>query len=241
MPYQTTRQRLGRFLPVPLRKKLTRFLYRLRGIAGARRLHRAVRSGAPLRIVVGSCGIVEPGWTATDIECLNLLRETDWQRYFIPDSIAVILAEHVWEHLASAEGFAAAKLCHRYLKPGGHLRIAVPDGFHPDPAYIELTRVGGIGAGADDHQVLYNHETLGQLLVDTGFEVEWLEYFDEARAFHFREWDPADGMIHRSQRFDVRNRDGRRHYTSLLADARKHAIASPPTFAQGARPRDGAN
>ena len=52
--------------------------------------------------------------------------------YFNEGSIDAILAEHVWEHLAEEEGLAAAKCCYRYLRPGGYLRVAVPDGFHPD-------------------------------------------------------------------------------------------------------------
>lgn len=36
----------------------------------------------------------------------------------------------------------------RVLKPGGYVRVAVPDGFHPDPAYIEMGRPGGYGTGS---------------------------------------------------------------------------------------------
>jgi predicted SAM-dependent methyltransferase len=185
-----------------------------------------------LRIVVGSSGIVEHDWIETDIEYLNLLHATDWQRYFQPDSITAILAEHVWEHLTPEQGLVAAKICHKYLRPGGHLRIAVPDGHHPDPAYIEQTRPGGTGAGAPDHKILYTKESLSAVLTSAGFQVECLEYFDESGHFHARDWNPADGMIHRSQRFDERNRMGRLVYTSLLVDAHKRpasASTSSPT------------
>ena len=174
-------------------------------------------------MVVGSAGIVPDGWVKTEIEYLNLLLLSDWQRYFEPNSIYAVLAEHVWEHLTPDEGLVAARNCHAYLRPGGYLRIAVPDGNHPDPDYIEWTRAGGSGAGAFDHKVLYTQESLGRMLDRAGFEVEWLEYFDSTHQFHFTDWKPEDGLIRRSRRFDERNRDGGLSYTSLLADARKAA------------------
>jgi len=44
-----------------------------------------------------------------------------------------ILAEHVWEHLTKEEALIAALTCYRYIKNGGYLRVAVPDGPHPNP------------------------------------------------------------------------------------------------------------
>jgi predicted SAM-dependent methyltransferase len=192
-----------------------------RVLLGSRRLRRAVRAGAPLRIVVGCGNTRQPGWIETDIELLNILHPPDWQRHFRKNSLTAILAEHVWEHLTPAEGAAAARLCHEYLAPGGWLRLAVPDGFHPDAAYLELVKIGGTGAGAADHKVLYTHESLGRMLTEAGFDLERLEYFDAAGTFHAQAWNPADGLVHRSLPFDPRNADGRPHYTSLIIDARK--------------------
>jgi predicted SAM-dependent methyltransferase len=47
------------------------------------------------------------------------------------------------------------------------------------------------------------------------------EYFDGAGRFHFTEWSPEDGMIHRSKRFDKRNRAGKLGYPSIVLDAVK--------------------
>lgn len=184
-------------------------------------MHRLVAATRPVRIVVGSSGITPEGWIQTDIEYLDLLQASDWKRFFREGSVAAILAEHVWEHLTPADGAQAAATCFRYLQPGGYLRLAVPDGCHPDPVYRERVRPGGTGPGADDHKVLYDHQSLGDLLHAAGFEVELLEYFDTTGKFHCTEWDPADGMIHRSRRFDERNQGGRLAYTSLIVDARK--------------------
>lgn len=176
-----------------------------------------------MRIVIGASGVFDAGWIPTDIDIFNILDEGDWQRYFAPNSIDALLAEHVWEHLTPQDGCTGARLCYRYLKPGGVLRIAVPDGLHPDPNYIEWVRVGGNGPGAEDHKVLYDYCSLKRLFEEAGFEVRLLEYFDETRNFQAEPWDPHDGMIHRSKQFDERNQDGALHYTSLILDARKPA------------------
>ena len=68
-----------------------------------------------------------------------------------------ILAEHVWEHLDCFAAIVAAQNCFKYLKPGGYIRVAVPDGWHPDKDYIDYVKPGGWGAGSDDHHVLYTY------------------------------------------------------------------------------------
>lgn len=214
-------KRVSRFLPSRLKSALKRMRDNLRGVVGARRLKKRLRQIAALRIVVGTSGIFEPGWIPTDIEYLNLLRPEDWPRFFAEASIDAILAEHVWEHMTPEEGLRAARQCHRFLKPGGYLRLAVPDGGNPDPIYIQQVKVNGTGSGADDHKVFYTCETLREMLQLAGFLVTPLEYFDPQGKFHYKEWSPADGMIHRSRRFDERNQDGRLSYTSLIVDAFK--------------------
>ncbi len=186
-----------------------------------RNLKKRIRDASTLRIVVGAGGLFDPGWIPTDVDVLDILDERHWQRLFRESSIDAILAEHVWEHLTADQGRAAAENCFHFLRPGGYLRAAVPDGYHPDPAYREWVRPGGSGAGADDHKLLYNHESFSRLFETAGFQVEPLEYFDAAGKFHAIDWDPARGKIERSRRFDERNRDGRLAYTSVIVDARK--------------------
>jgi predicted SAM-dependent methyltransferase len=207
-------------------KQWLRRLYRSWVAARGRKQLETRDRSKPCRLILGAGYSPVPGWIATDIEWLNLLREEDWSRYFAPNSVTAMLAEHVWEHLTPEEGARAAGLCLRYLVPGGYLRIAVPDGLHPDPKYIEYVRPGGTGAGADDHKILYDYRTMTQMLVGAGFEVDLLEYFDEEHQFHAVDWDPATGMIHRSKRFDERNRGGALAYTSLIVDARKPATVA---------------
>ena len=173
-----------------------------------------------VRIIVGAEEGYE-GWIATDKPQLDLLREADWAYHFALNSVDAILAEHVWEHLHCNEAIAAAQNCFKYLKPGGYIRAAVPDGLHPDQGYIDRVKPGGWGAGSDDHHVLYTYRTLGTVFASVGFKITLLEYFDERGTFHYQEWSPADGMITRSKRFDSRNRTRELAYTSIILDARK--------------------
>jgi predicted SAM-dependent methyltransferase len=205
------------------------------GWTNARRIRNSLHL-SPRRIVIGASSAFDPGWIPTEIEALNILRETDWERFFRPGSIDAMLAEHVWEHLNEAEALRGAELCRRYLKPGGYLRVAVPDGNHPDPDYIEHVKVGGRGAGASDHKVLYTYRTLTELFERAGFEIRLYEYFDEQGRFQYSEWSPKNGLIHRSKRFDKRNRGGRLGYTSIVLDAVKPLIRPPEKPLEGRLP-----
>src|SRR6185436_19287177 len=205
------------------------FLDRLRTVSvrlkrrfvDGRRARQRLETSTQKRIVIGAGGICAPDWVPTEMEFLDLLAPGDWERLLQPGSLEAILAEHVWEHLDPADAQAAARTCFRYLRPGAYLRAAVPDGLHADPAYIASVKVGGSGAGADDHRVLYRYDTFADVFKNAGFVVTCYEYFDDAGRFICRPWDPRDGMIWRSMRYDDRNRDGKPHYTSIVLDAYK--------------------
>ena len=186
-----------------------------------RNLQRWMKTASSVNVVLGAGGTEFDRWFSTDFRTLNITSPYDWQRLFEPESIDRLLAEHVLEHLVESECRTSLKQCYRYLKPKGFLRIAVPDGFHPDPAYIESVRPGCGGPGADDHKVLYNHYLLKRRLEQCRFRVEFLEYWDEHGKFHYHEWRSEDGHIFRSRRFDPRNQDGSLTYTSLIVDAIK--------------------
>ncbi len=175
----------------------------------------------PYRIVVGASKIAREGWIPTEKEFLNLFRLVDWKKCFSVNSVDAILAEHVWEHFTREEGILTARLCYHYLKPGGYLRIAVPDGFHPNFDYINWVKPNGIGPGCEDHKVLYNYKTLGEIFEIAGFKIDFLEYFSENGEFYYNEWNADAGMIRRSKRFDERNKGNKLKYTSIILDAIK--------------------
>lgn len=156
---------------------------------------------------------------STDYPQLDICSAVSFSRFFKPQSVRIFVSEHVWEHLSLEDGARACRNCFSYLKRDGLLRIAVPDGLHPDADYIAQVKPGGYGAGADDHKVLYNYRTLSAMLENAGFEVRLLEWFDEQGNFHHEEWDIDEGLIRRSTRFDPRNQQNPTAYTSLIIDA----------------------
>lgn len=187
-------------------------------------IHRKILFGKirkPLRVILGAGVGGQKGWISTDVSHLNILSNEDWQRYFKVDSIDALFSEHVWEHLTEADGLTAAQNCYAYLKPGGYLRIAVPDGFHQSSEYLDAVKPMGSGFGSDDHKVLYTYISLSSVLESAGFDVELLEFFDESRVFHHKKWDPDTGLVRRSMVFDDRNVNGKLNYTSIILDARK--------------------
>ncbi len=100
----------------------------------------------PIKVVIGAGEYRNnPGWLHTQEHELHLLHESDWSAKFAPDTVAAILAEHVWEHLTFEQGVQAARICCRFLKPGGYIRCAVPDAFFRDEAYQRTVQIGGPG------------------------------------------------------------------------------------------------
>lgn len=174
-----------------------------------------------LRIIVGAASTQQVGWLSTDYPLLDLTDARTFASIFAAGSIGHILAEHVWEHLSPEDSARACRNCFKYLKRGGLLRIAVPDGFHPDADYIDHVKPGGCGPGADDHKVLFIYRTLSTMLENAGFKTRLLEWFDEQGKFHHENWDVEDGLIRRSTRFDPRNQTNPTAYTSLIIDASK--------------------
>lgn len=170
-----------------------------------------------MRIIIGAGGSTQPGWVSTEREQLDLLRPDDWPAFLQGRPVEAILCEAVFEHLTAAESRIAAATCYRFLQPGGYLRVAVPDGYNPDPHYIEWVRPGGTGAGASEHRILYTYQTFVPLFMAAGFRrIRLLEWHDETGVFHQQPWLECDGLVTRS-----RNHDARPWYSMLLLDAFK--------------------
>jgi predicted SAM-dependent methyltransferase len=178
-----------------------------------------------IKIVIGAGEYNNnPGWVHSQEEELNLINETTWDRMFPHNSITAILAEHVWEHLTFEEGVQAAKNCYKYLKPGGYVRCAVPDGYFPDEEYQNIVKIGGPGPKdhpAASHKIVHNYRTLSNMFEAAGYDVTLLEYCDEEGNFHFNEWHAKDGVIFRSKKFDPRNQGDKLLFPSLIIDAIK--------------------
>jgi predicted SAM-dependent methyltransferase len=189
-----------------------------------RSLQHALR-GEPsdLRLIIGASATTMNGWISTEYPIVDIADASNLFNWFRAGSVTAMLAEHVWEHLTAEQARIAANHAYKLLKPGGYIRIAVPDGNHPDQGYICDVMPGGSGPGAIDHKVLYNIETLTRLFEACGFQVKPLEWFDNDGIFHEQPWDVGDGMIIRSRRYDPRNIERPLSFTSLIIDAHKCA------------------
>lgn len=203
-------------------RALTRLLRKpFRQTILAAKLRKRIQEASDLRIMIGASGTELDGWIPTEQSLVDLLAPQTWERFFQTGSLDAIIAEHVWEHLTTEQGLIAAQTCFQFLKEDGYLRVAVPDGNHPSPEYIDSVRPGGSGAGADDHKVLYTYQTFGDLFRNAGFDVRLIEYFDESGEFRTAQWDVEKGLVRRTLLFDERNKDGQYGYTSIFIDAIK--------------------
>lgn len=93
---------------------------------------------------------------STDIVTLGITKESDFEKYFKKIKISKILAEQVIEHLDNSELEKMINNFYKYSTDDINIRIAVPDGFHTDPKYIDYVRPSGEGEGAKDHKDLFN-------------------------------------------------------------------------------------
>jgi predicted SAM-dependent methyltransferase len=171
-----------------------------------------------LKIIISAKDTQYADWLPTDLPLLDAGLVRSWQWLFRPNSIDRLLSEHVFEHLDEQQNQAAFKNCYMFLKPGGRLRLAVPDGNRRDAPYVaEVT------PPHDGHKTLFTVTSLTRMLEDAGFVVQPLEYFDENEVFHAESWHPADGMVQRSKPFDRQTafQRGELYYTSLIVDALK--------------------
>ncbi|HEX8491241.1 MAG TPA: methyltransferase domain-containing protein [Pyrinomonadaceae bacterium] len=208
-------QGLGQFKRAILSVPALRRLHRARRV---RQLRAQMQATRPLNVVLGAGTTDYKGWFGTHLETLDITSPRDWRNLFAPESIDRLLTEHVLEHLSEEECRIAVAECYRYLKRGGLLRIAVPDGYRRDAAYVAEA-----SPPKDGHKVLFTVDTLVPLLESVGFRATPLEYFDAEEKFHAEEWDESDGFIKRSVRFDTQEdfKRGELFYTSLIVDARK--------------------
>lgn len=173
------------------------------------------------RLIIGSSNTTQYGWMSSDIDVLDITNKSNWNKYFKVNYLSNIISEHVFEHLNKSGVKVAVNNCYEFLKPGGILRIAVPDGYNPSSEYINHVRPHGPEHQDHQHKVLYNYQTLTKLLKSAGFKVNLLEYYDMNGEFHRMPWSTKDGMVQRSALYDKRNLNGHLNYTSLIIDAIK--------------------
>ncbi|WP_214229494.1 hypothetical protein [Pedobacter sp. B4-66] len=204
-----------------LRKVIRSIVYKPKNILDLIQLKAKIKnSTGKLQIIIGAHTTDYKDWLPTNIENLNLLEIASFDNLFGDKKADRFLAEHVFEHISYDDALIALKNCNKYLKKGGTVRIAVPDGLHPNPDYINMVKPGGHGEGAHDHKLLYDYKTLSKAFEESGYRVNLLEYYDENGKFHFNEWDSKDGHIIRSKRYDKRFNEPL-GYSSLIVEGIK--------------------
>ena len=159
-----------------------------------------VMLGTPVKIIIGAAMTYQVGWYSTNEQWLDLTSEKDWKKVFKGKVLVVnALAEHVFEHLTEEEIKQALQFLRSHMPPGGRIRIAVPDGYHPDPIYIKHIGIAGIGPDAADHKQLLNKDKLCCYLKDAGFVAEMLEGYLSNGELVQKSIDPSGGLVIRSR------------------------------------------
>lgn len=120
---------LRRPIPVALRPHLRRWATRAIAPRARAKATALAGSGAPVRLHLACGRNYKPGWVNVDLlgtrvdVALDLGDALPWA----DGSVAAVFHEHYLEHLTPAAALALTAECRRVLKPGGVLRIGVPD------------------------------------------------------------------------------------------------------------------
>ena len=152
----------------------------------------AAKAERPFKLHVGCGSIRLEGWINTDFTETPGVVDFAWDATehfpFEDGSCGLIYNEHFLEHLPVDQGLLFLKQCHRLLRPGGILRIAMPSleaVVHKycseewkDQAWLKLPAFRHIATRCEmlnasmrwwDHQWVYDREELRRRLQEAGF------------------------------------------------------------------------
>jgi predicted SAM-dependent methyltransferase len=140
------------------------------------------------------CGTVNtPGYVNIDVAPMShvhLVQKIDRLARFKSNSVDFIYASHVLEHISHRETIKVLQEWKRVLKPGGLLRLSVPDFDALLQIYgmsqnhlpsIERMLFGGQDYPGNAHFAAFNFDHIRSLLVQAGFEepVLWGPIYDQ--------------------------------------------------------------
>ena len=174
-------------------------------------LNKKIRTSKVVKIVI-SAGTqsVDEEWIRTTAVEFNLLSTPLALK--MPNVVDNLLAEHVFEHIPIEHLFTAALNCFTILKPGGRIRVAVPDVWAAKVANSDYYRKEYL----DGHNIQFNYQSLAALFNAVGFQTILLEYFHiDGVTATANEWDWREGKVERSKMFDSRGQQ------SIILDAIK--------------------
>lgn len=163
-----------------------------------RRRARVLLEESPTRSLhLGCAYTILPGWVNVDLwgrVPADVALDVKKPLPIADGSVNAIFTEHMIEHLTYVEAFAVARECARVLKPGGLLRVVVPDFSKYVASYAgnsdlgetmtpgRLTRLVALASSVygSSHRSIWDEETLVELLNRAGLEAEQRE-FGESR------------------------------------------------------------
>lgn len=116
------------------RWRLSHLLGRLRN---AWRLPAALRRYRGGKLSLGCGPDHRVGWLNADLGLAGEIHLDAGRRFPFPDDfVALILCEHMLEHLTEAQAAVCLRECYRVLQPGGILRLSTPDLAHVAQGYL---------------------------------------------------------------------------------------------------------
>lgn len=173
-----------------------------------------------VNIIIGAGNTRYKGWVCTDLPVFNVLKASDWLSIFQKRSIDRILAEHVIDYWKEDKFRLFLRTASLFLSNNGYIRIAVPDGFNPNPAYAKYIRSGvDLNGFSDRKAMFYDYIMITKILSEEQYNHRFLEYFNEKSEFIYYPWKREDGFVKRSAEYDKRNKNVPLSYTSLIVDA----------------------
>ena len=213
---------LSKNLRIKLRIFFKYFFYKYRYF----KLKFLLNRNKKVKIIIGAALTNQKGWLSTNEEWLDISDYNDWFRLFHGKPLVKrALAEHVFEHLSREQMKTAFKLIYDHLCKEGTLRIAVPDGNHPNETYRKNTCINGIGADASDHKQFLSYEILENDLKEVGFKCFHMEGYNDEGNLVVKKLPDELGFIIRSR--TNQNRSSSKIWdfidsqTSLIVDAYK--------------------
>jgi predicted SAM-dependent methyltransferase len=175
---------------------------------GRKAAERILATGQPIKLEIGS-GPRLAGWTSLDLNVsADIQHDLTRPLPFPYGSVDEIYSSHVLEHFTYPRPLLGVlEECHRILKPGGRIRIAVPNAriflqayFEPDgfdrekfcnePVGLKFQSridvVNFIAYLGGDHKFMFDSENLPLVIAEAGFRDVRLREFDPSIDVDYR-------------------------------------------------------
>lgn len=192
LPEQRSAKELGESLCLADSSDGSSLRWRLRTLATAavrpmmlRKSRHWLANGQPHRLHLGCGRTILPGWLNVDLvgrQAVDLALDLRKPFPFPDRSIDAVFHEHLIEHLTYQDAVALLSECARVLRPGGVLRVSVPDfrrylySYVHGTDFIETVRPGRFSplialsevAYCYGHRSLWDAQTLSKVLETLG-------------------------------------------------------------------------